>query len=667
MSISLYINDIKVTVEPNSTVLQACNYLELEVPKFCFHNDLEIAGNCRMCLVEVKNSIKPVASCALPVSEGLCVYTNTPLVKKAREAVLEFLLLNHPLDCPICDQGGECDLQDQTLIYGSDKSRFFELKRGVEDKNCGPFIKTIMTRCIHCTRCVRFAQEICGIDNLGTTGRGNTTEIGFYIQKMFASEFSGNVIDLCPVGALTNKPFAFKARSWELKNRNSIDILDSLCANIKVNVFNNEIIRILPLQNRQINEEWITNKTRFFFDSLKYQRLTTPMKKTENGEFLPMSWFEVFEVLTTKIADTDPSNIAVHCGNTIDLSSFLSLKKLLNNLGINNIKKGDLNFTNKIYYQPCLNKGFNDLNKSDNCVLIGYNSREDIPLINLHLRRRQQKNNLKVYNIGEKLNLTYPSINLGNSNESLISLIEGKNNFCKQILKSKQTDFLVSQNFLNDPKNQKLLNFFKKNFSNNKVNIHIVNSDISSINFIETGFENKQINVKNDDKKKLTYLYNTYNFLNKFDKLHINFKVYQGHHFTPDAQNSELLIPSKVFLEKNSIFINLLNDVNVINKSIESKHLNKSDDLFFKNLNIFIKKKYINNYNFTKRSILQIMPYLKTEKIKIPFNLLPDNVLFFNSDSKNIKPFVYNTNVLEKYSKILTNANNIIKINKNFL
>lgn len=263
--IHIYINNIKVTVERNTTVLQACTSVKIEIPKFCFQENLGIAGNCRMCLVEVANSPKPIAACAMPVFDKMRIYTNTPLVKKARESILEFLLINHPLDCPICDQGGECDLQDQTLYFGSTTSRFTELKRTVEDKYCGPFIKTIMTRCIHCTRCVRFTNEICGIDNLGTTGRGNHMEISFYINKIFQSEFSGNVIDLCPVGALTAKQFAFNVRPWELSKIKTVDVLDSLGSNIIIQTFQNKIVRILPKLTEGLNIEWITDKTRFFF------------------------------------------------------------------------------------------------------------------------------------------------------------------------------------------------------------------------------------------------------------------------------------------------------------------------------------------------------------------------------------------------------------------
>jgi len=295
--IPIIINGVKMNVKKNITVLQACNSLNIQIPKFCFQENLKIAGNCRMCLVEIKNSPKPVASCAMPVTPNMEIFTNTPLVQKARESVLEFILINHPLDCPICDQASECDLQDQTLIFGSDKSRFFfKKKRGVEDKNIGPFIKTIMTRCIHCTRCVRFADEICRNDHFGTTGRGNSTEINFYDKNIFYSEFSGNLIDLCPVGALTSKPYAFKARSWELTKKEGIDVLDAIGSNLNIDILKNNIIRILPKTNVNINKEWINNKTRFFFDSLKYQRITKPLLKTSEG-FKEISWHEVFETI----------------------------------------------------------------------------------------------------------------------------------------------------------------------------------------------------------------------------------------------------------------------------------------------------------------------------------------------------------------------------------
>ena len=272
------------------TVLQACEQAGVDVPRFCYHQRLSIAGNCRMCLVEVEKSPKPVASCAMPVMPNMNIKTTTPLVKKAREGVMEFLLINHPLDCPICDQGGECELQDQSLIYGSDRSRFTEYKRAVEDKELGPLVKTVMSRCIHCTRCVRFATEVAGVQDLGVTGRGGMAEIGTYVSKLLTSELSGNVIDLCPVGALTSKPFAFTARSWELKFAESIDVTDGLGSNIRVDTRGTEVMRIVPRLHEGVNEEWISDKARFSYDGLKRQRLDTPMVKGADGKLKPATW-----------------------------------------------------------------------------------------------------------------------------------------------------------------------------------------------------------------------------------------------------------------------------------------------------------------------------------------------------------------------------------------
>jgi len=283
--LKIYVNNIELFVKPNSTVLEACETVGIEIPRFCYHEALSIAGNCRMCLVEVEKSPKPVVSCAMPVMAGMKIFTNTPLVKKAREGVLEFLLLNHPLDCPICDQGGECDLQDQAMLFGNDRSRFYSFKRSVEDKNVGPLIKTIMTRCIHCTRCVRFAAEIAGVEDLGTTSRGTHTEIGTYIEKVFQSELSGNIVDLCPVGALTSKPYAFTSRPWELKIAESIDVNDAIGSNIRIDFKETEIMRILPRFNQEINSEWISNKTRFSFDGLKHNRLVKPYVSIKTSFF----------------------------------------------------------------------------------------------------------------------------------------------------------------------------------------------------------------------------------------------------------------------------------------------------------------------------------------------------------------------------------------------
>ncbi|MBI2584827.1 MAG: NADH-quinone oxidoreductase subunit NuoG, partial [Rhodospirillales bacterium] len=293
----LTIDGREIEVEAGLTILQACELAGIEIPRFCYHERLSIAGNCRMCLVKMERAPKPIASCAMPVADGMVIHTDTPEVRKMRRSVMEFLLINHPLDCPICDQGGECDLQDQAMGYGFDRSRYHENKRAVKDKYMGPLIKTIMTRCIHCTRCIRFATEVAGVPELGATGRGENMEVGTYVEKALTSELSGNMIDLCPVGALTSKPYAFMARSWELKKTESIDVLDAIGSNIRVDTRGAEVMRILPRLNEDVNEEWISDKTRFACGGLRRQRLDRPYVRRD-GKLQSTSWAEAFDAIS---------------------------------------------------------------------------------------------------------------------------------------------------------------------------------------------------------------------------------------------------------------------------------------------------------------------------------------------------------------------------------
>ena len=342
--LKLKVNDTEVEVEEGLTVLQACEKAGVEIPRFCYHEKLSIAGNCRMCLVEMEKSPKPIASCAMPATEGMNIKTNTPLVEKARKGVMEFLLANHPLDCPVCDQGGECDLQDQSLYYGVDKSRFSENKRQVKEKYMGPLIKTQMTRCIHCTRCVRFATEVAGVPEIGAIGRGENMEITTYLEKSMESELSANVIDLCPVGALTSKPYAFEARPWELKKTESIDVMDSVGSNIRVDTYNWEVKRILPRLNNEINEEWISDKTRYSCDGLLKQRLDVPYIKKEN-KFHKTNWDEAINFILDKIKKIKPDEMAGHIGDMINLENALAFKKLFNALKCDNLE-----FREKYFY-----------------------------------------------------------------------------------------------------------------------------------------------------------------------------------------------------------------------------------------------------------------------------------------------------------------------------
>ncbi len=669
--ITVYINGIKLKVNKNLTVLQACNSLKIEIPKFCFQENLQIAGNCRMCLVEIENSPKPVASCAMPVMNNMKIFTDTPLVQKARESVLEFLLINHPLDCPICDQASECDLQDQTLIFGSDRSRFFFKKRVVEDKYCGPFIKTIMTRCIHCTRCVRFANEICGIDNLGTTGRGNKTEINFYYQNVFNSEFSGNLIDLCPVGALTSKPFTFKARSWELKKREGIDVLDGIGSNIKVDIFNNEIVRILPKTNFNINKEWISNKTRFFFDSLKYQRIKYPLLKDKNNQFQKISWSKALNVLNQKLNTTDASNIKAIIGNLVELESLFLFKKNLNKLGISNIlfeeylKNDNLKINSDITNNFLFNDSLKSIENSDLCLIVNSNIREEGSILNIHLINRLKKGNFEVVYVGHNNDFTFPVKNLGLTNEILIEILLGKHSFCKKLRKAKNPIIIFGEDILNQKNGYFLISKFKNLKTFNNKNINFFNSKTGFINFLEINFNNAQLNNNNSN---IYYLLNT-NLKNNLKKNKECFYIYQGHHFTEDAQNSNLILPGLTFLEKKGTHLNIEGFIQKNDQILNLDTEQRKDSIIFKYLYKFL----INKNQIQKKESLflifkEVLPYLSKKKLKIidPISenrkITNINVNFLNSLIKNY----YYTNILEQYSKILINSKKLTKNNNNF-
>ena len=404
--LKIHVNNIELFVKPNSTVLEACEAIGIEIPRFCYHESLSIAGNCRMCLVEVEKSPKPVVSCAMPVMQGMKIFTNTPLVKKAREGVLEFLLLTHPLDCPICDQGGECDLQDQAMLFGNDRSRFYSFKRSVEDKNVGPLIKTIMTRCIHCTRCVRFSAEIAGQEVMGSFGRGEETEIGTYVQEFIKTELSGNLADICPVGALTSKPYAYRARSWELQKVESIDFFDSLCTDIEIQTrqftspefslgkvhvnTKEEVVRILPKANSIYEDNWISDKTRYSFDAVRKQRIKFPVIKdtafqTQNP---------LLEDILVNIATSMPieeeakkSNvikITAVVDSLIDLEGLYLMNYALKSSGAADITSGNyvskINFDVPAYYT--LNTTVNALNNLTSLLMVGVNPRFETSILN---------------------------------------------------------------------------------------------------------------------------------------------------------------------------------------------------------------------------------------------------------------------------------------------
>ncbi|MGL5448449.1 MAG: NADH-quinone oxidoreductase subunit NuoG, partial [Rhabdaerophilum sp.] len=429
----ILVDDVEIDVPPHYTLLQAAEAAGAEIPRFCYHERLSIAGNCRMCLVEVKGGPpKPQASCAMnvrdmrpgPNGELPQMFTKSPMVKKAREGVMEFMLINHPLDCPICDQGGECDLQDQAMVYGKDSSRYGEDKRAVEDKYIGPLVKTVMTRCIHCTRCVRFTTEVAGITELGLLGRGEDAEITTYLEQAMTSEMQGNVIDLCPVGALTSRPYAFNARPWELQKTESIDVMDALGSAIRVDSRGREVMRVMPRVNEAINEEWISDKTRFIWDGLKTQRLDRPYIR-ENGKLRFASWGEAFGVIAAKVKASNPAKIGALAGQLAGVEEMFALKQLMTALGSANLDSrypGSPLHPKNGRASYIFNSTIAGIEEADAILIIGSNPRKEAAVLNSRIRKRYLKGGVTIGVIGERVDLSYPHAHLGAGPDALASI-----------------------------------------------------------------------------------------------------------------------------------------------------------------------------------------------------------------------------------------------------
>jgi NADH-quinone oxidoreductase subunit G len=420
------VDGIEVEVPNGASVLQACEAAGKEVPRFCYHERLSVAGNCRMCLVEVEKAPKPVASCAYPVNDGMKVFTDTPVVRNARRGVMEFLLINHPLDCPICDQGGECDLQDQAVAFGSDASRYHEPKRAVKDKDIGPLIKTVMTRCIQCTRCVRFSAEVAGTPELGGTNRGENMEIGTYVEKALTSELSGNLIDICPVGALTSRPYAFVSRPWELKKTDSIDVLDAVGCNIRVDARGPEVLRIIPRINEAVNEEWMADRGRFSFDGLKRRRLDRPWVK-KDGKLAPATWPEAFAAIATKLSALPGERIGAIAGALADAESVLALKDLMAAYGSANIDCREdgaaIDASRPDFYR--FNSTIAGIDEADALLIIGSDVRREAPVLNARIRKRWTAGKFPVAYVGPRgLDLTYPARHLGEGPDAMQGFAE---------------------------------------------------------------------------------------------------------------------------------------------------------------------------------------------------------------------------------------------------
>ena len=663
------VNNKEVEFEQGMTVLQACEIAGEEIPRFCYHERLSIAGNCRMCLVELEKSAKPVASCAMPATEGMNIKTNTLFVDKARKGVMEFLLANHPLDCPVCDQGGECDLQDQSLFYGLDNSRFTENKRKVEEKYMGPLIKTQMTRCIHCTRCIRFATEVAGIPELGAIGRGEDMEITTYLEKSMESELSGNVIDLCPVGALTSKPYAFEARPWELKKTETIDVMDAVGSNIRIDTYGWEVKRILPRVNEDINEEWISDKTRYACDGLQKQRLDVPYIR-ENGRLIKTSWNKALEILIKKIKEFKPNEVAGLVGDLADLEMIYSFKSFLKEcIGSSNIECRQ----NKIYLNPSerinyiFNSKINGIEESDFILLIGTNPRLEATILNARIRKRYLKDNLKIYSVGNAGDLTYPYQNIGNSTKIISDIVEGENEIAKKIKKSKKPIIIIGESALQGKAGEYIFenikNFlFTNNFINEEWNaLNILTQQASRVGSIDLKaysinekdnfiFFNK---LKNNDFKFIYLLgCDSFNFEKK-DK----FIVYQGSHGDKGAEIADIILPGSAFTEKDGLFVNLEGKIQNSYKSSYPPGEAREDWLIFKE----IAEKM--NINLSFNNIDNLRSLVKEEiKKNSSKNFTKTKKVNFIDESILISPLdYYYTNAIARASKVMSDCRNISK------
>ncbi len=561
------INNKDYEVPDGITIIQACEIAEIEVPRFCYHERLEIAGNCRMCLVEVVGGPpKPVASCAMPVNNGMKVFTDTPMVKKAREGVMEFLLANHPLDCPICDQGGECDLQDQAYQYGRDHSEYHEHKRAVKDKDMGPFIKTTMTRCIHCTRCVRFITDVAGSPELGAVGRGEKMEITPYIEKALTSELSANIIDLCPVGALTSKPYAFKGRSWELKKTETIDVMDALGSNIRIDSRGVEIMRILPRLNEEINEEWISDKARYCYEGLKYQRLDSVYIR-KNNKLEKASFSEAYFTIAQKLKALQGPEIAALSGNLAAAEEIFALKKLLLELNSENFecRLNDEKFDHHDRASYLFNSSVAGIEDADACLLIGVNPRKDAPVLNARIKKRSIAKNapFAIAAIGTNADLTYKYQNLGDDVLELQKILEGKSDFSKTLEAAKKPMLIIGADAISGKDGAAILNLCKKiaekfNFVQDGWNgFNFLAKSTGLINGLELGFtcEGGIDSILNNDAIKLTFLLGVDDAID-FSALKNSFVVYIGSHGDQGAAMADIVLPAAAYSEKNACYIN---------------------------------------------------------------------------------------------------------------
>ncbi len=674
------INGKEIEFEKGMTVLQACELADAEIPRFCYHEKLSIAGNCRMCLVELEKSPKPIASCAMPAAEGMNIKTNTKLVEKARKGVMEFLLANHPLDCPVCDQGGECDLQDQSMYYGVDKSRFVENKRQVKEKYMGPLIKTQMTRCIHCTRCVRFATEVAGVPEIGAIGRGENMEITTYLEKAMESELSANVIDLCPVGALTSKPYAFEARPWELKKTESIDVMDAVGSNIRVDTYNWEVKRILPRLNNDVNEEWISDKTRYSCDGLLKQRLDVPYIK-KNNKLQKSTWDEVILILTEKIKTINPKEIGGHIGDMVNLENALSFKKFFSIIKCDNLEFREKNF----YINPSeksnyiFNSSIKGIEQADLILLVGTNPRHEATMLNARIRKIFAQKQVPIYSIGNPGDLTYNYNIIGDKVDDINKILNNDTDFSKKLLSSKKPIVIIGESALEIKSGKYIFESFKNFLKKN----NFIHKDWNALNFLPqnastVGLLDLNILPKDDEKKnsffeklknnqfKLLYLLGSDNLDIKKNN---EFIVYQGSHGDRGAEIADIILPSAAYTEQNGLYENLEGRVQECKKaSYPIGDALEDWKIFNLILKALGKNENLSNFNSLRKEVFNLIPNF-TELNELPsfkeceINNVAQN--FINDEVLNIRALdYYFTNAISRASKTMSECRQIKQSSK---
>jgi len=580
-----------IEVPDHYTLMQACEEAGAEVPRFCYHERLSVAGNCRMCLVEVKGGPpKPAASCAMsvrdlrpgPNGEAPEVFTNTPMVKKAREGVMEFLLINHPLDCPICDQAGECDLQDQAMAYGVDNSRYQENKRAVEDKYIGPLVKTIMTRCIHCTRCVRFTTEVAGISELGLIGRGEDAEITTYLEGAMTSELQGNVIDLCPVGALTSKPYEFTARPWELNKTESIDVMDAVGSNIRLDSRGREVMRIVPRINEAVNEEWISDKSRFIWDGLKSQRLDKPYVK-KSRKLQAASWNEAFAAVARAVKKSSADKIGAIAGDLAGVEEMFALKGIMDQLGASSLDcrpSGSALDPSKGRASYIFNSGIAGIEDADAVLIIGSDTRKEAAILNARIRKAWRASGMPIAVIGDQADLKFDYEYLGAGTESLAAVAAGDVKFAKTLAKAKRPLIIVGEGALTGTAGKDVLGLAAKIASDSGAlggewnGFAVLHNAASRVGGLDVGFVPQKGGLdrakmdKAAAKGELDVV-----FLLGADNVDMEaykdaFVVYIGSHGDVGAHLADVILPGVTYTEKNATYVNTAGLVQRANRAV---------------------------------------------------------------------------------------------------